>query len=76
MDYSRIQEYTRLHFTMFYSGQGGLERCLFLDFWQSLQLLQNNFFYPNTPSMRKVNDGGEKGEKIMLEIVATNLVAS
>ena len=44
---------------MFYNGQGGLERCVLLDFWKSLQLLQNNFFDPNTP-MRKVNDGGEK----------------
>ena len=59
MDYSTIQEYTRLHLTMLYNGQEGLERCVLPDFWQSLQLLQNNFFDPNTP-MRKVNDGGEK----------------
>ena len=44
---------------MFYNGQGGLEWCVLLDFWKSLQLLQNNIFDPNTP-MRKVNDRGEK----------------
>ena len=37
------------------------------------------FFYPTTPSMRKVDDGGKTGKKqakIMLLLVATNAVAS
>ena len=40
----------------------------------SHQLLQSDFFYLITPSMRKVYYGGEN--KVMTEIVATTVVAS
>ena len=49
-------------------------------FWRSHQLLQNKFFDSSTPSMRKVDDGGENWTKtggkmiIMAEIVATNII--
>ena len=36
--------------------------------------MQNKFFDPSTPSMRKGDDGEKK--KIMMKIVATNVVAS
>ena len=39
--------------------QQGLKRCLPLDLWVLHQLSQNKCFNPNTPSMRKV-DNGEK----------------
>ena len=44
----------------------------------SAQLSLNKFFDPSTPSMRKGDDGEKKngGEKIMMKIVATNVVAS
>ena len=38
-------------------------------------LSQNKVFDPSTPSMRKVDDGKRK-KKIMMKIVATNVVAS
>ena len=43
------------------------------------QLSQNKIFDLSTPSMRKVDNGGETGknvEEIMTEILATNVVAS
>ena len=39
-------------------------RCLSLDFVRSCQISLNNFFDPNNPSMRKVDDGGEKRGKL------------
>ena len=46
-------------------------------FGHSRKLLLNKFFDPSTPSVRKVNTREEKRkEKIMLFIVATNVVAS
>ena len=51
-------------------------------FGQSCQLSLNKFFDSSTPSMRKVDDGGENWTKtggkmiIMAEIVATNIIAS
>ena len=47
--------------------------------WDSCQLFQNKFFDPSAPSMRKVADGKKrkrKEKKIMLFLVATNVVAS
>ena len=44
-------------------------------FGHSHQHLQNTFFDPSTPSMRKVDGRGNK-KKIMLSIVAKNVVAS
>ena len=46
-----------------------------LGFGRSRQLL-NKFCDPSTPSMRKVDDGEKTGGKIMVFIVATNVVAS
>ena len=43
-------------------------------FGHHCQFLLNKFFDPNTPSLRKVDDGEKK--KKMLFIVATNFVAS
>ena len=43
------------------------------------QLLQNKFFDPNASSMRKVDNGRKrrkKRNKIILFIVATNVIAS
>ena len=64
----------------------GLERCLPQGFSALLSTFLNKFFDPSTPSMRKVDDRGEKGgggrkgggkrKKIMLEIVDTDIVAS
>ena len=48
-------------------------------FGRSSQLSLNDLFDPSTPSMRKVNDGGEAGGKtgkITLFIVAPNVTAS
>ena len=50
----------------------GLERSFSIGSGHSHQLLQNKFFDPNTLSKKQ----GGKEEKIMWEIVATNLVAS
>ena len=43
---------------------------------RSRQLSLNKFFDPSAPSMRKVVDGKRKKEKIMVFLVATNVVAS
>ena len=45
-------------------------------FWRSRQLLRNKFLDLSTPSMRKVDNGGEKQGGGMLFIVATNVVVS
>ena len=37
-----------------------MERLQLLGFWGSRQLLQNKFFDPSTPFMRKGRNGGEK----------------
>ena len=65
------------------NGRRGLERGLNLAFWALPSTFVNKFFDLSTPSMRKGRDEGEKikwGEKIkiqiMVEIVATNVVAS
>ena len=44
-------------------------------FGRSCQLLLNRFCDLSTPSMRKVDDREKKG-KIMIEVVATNVIAS
>ena len=41
------------------NGRRGLESGL--GFWRSHQLLINKSFDPNTPSMRKGDDGGNGG---------------
>ena len=43
------------------------------EVWK-VQLLQNKIFDPSTPSMKKVDDRGKKGEKIILCRVATTLI--
>ena len=43
------------------NGREGLKRC---QFGHSRQLLQNMFFHPSTPSMKKVDDGEKKNKKI------------
>ena len=49
-----------------------------LFFGRSHQLSLNKFLDPSAPSMRKVDDGKKKKrkERIMLFLVATNVVAS
>ena len=56
------------------NGQQSPERGLPLGFWCSCYLLQNKIFNLSTPSIGKVDDGGN--EKIRTFIVATNIVAS
>ena len=41
-----------------------------------LQLSLNKFFDLSTPSMRKGCNGEKSGEKIMIFIVVTNIIAS
>ena len=43
--------------------------------FETLNEQQNKCFDPSTPSMRKVDNGGQKKEKIML-LVTTNFVTS
>ena len=61
------------------NGQQDLKRGLPLGYGRSHYFPRNKFFDPSTPSMRKVDDGGNGGrdeKKIMTFIVATNVVAS
>ena len=60
-------------------GSGKVFTLRFLD--TPVNFFFNKFFAPSTSSMGKVDDGektGKKGggKKIMLDIVATNVIAS
>ena len=57
------------------NGRRGLERGVPLGSWALPSTFANKFFDQSIPSMRKVDNRKKQRKKIMMKIVATNVIA-